>query len=134
MPIHSRGMALLKDLQYVFGALGLGSDQDEFALVMERRDVSVDHIFRQVTIGKVGPKCTDRYGQVRFNTSRILRRNYARRKERTDRDWTDRTYIARVIRHDSFIVNSAFKSRGNQSFVSSVQIPGVVEDPNNDGF
>ena len=37
MPIHSRGMALLKDLHHVLGALGLGSDQDEFAFVMERR-------------------------------------------------------------------------------------------------
>lgn len=129
MPIHSRGMALLKDLHDVLGALGLGSDQDEFAFVMERRGVSVDHIVRQVTIGKVGPKCRD--GQVGFNTFRILRRDYARRKERTDRDWT---YVARLIRHDSLIVNSAFKSRGGQSFVSSVQILGVVEDPNNDGF
>ena len=59
MPIHSRGMALLKDLHDVPGALGLGSDQDEFAFVMERRGVSVNHIVRQLTIGKAGPKCRE---------------------------------------------------------------------------
>ena len=126
-------MALLKDLHDVLGALGLGSDQDEFAFVMERRGVSVNHIVRQLTIGKAGPKCRDN-GQIGLNTSRVLRRNYARRKERTDRDWTGRTCVARLIRYDGLIVNSAFKSRGSQLFVSSVEILRVVEDPNNDGF
>ena len=134
MPIHSRGMALLKDLHHVPGALGLGSDQDEFAFVMERRGVSVNHIVRQLTIGKAGPKCRDSNGQIGLNTSRDLRRNYARRKKRTDRDWTGRTCVAPLIRHDGSIPNSVFKSRGSQLFVSSVEILRVVEDPNNDGF
>ena len=127
-------MAVPKDLQDVLGTLGLGSDQDEFAFVMERRGVSVDHIVRQVTIGKAGPKCRGSNGQIRLNTPRFLRLNYARRKKRTDRDWTGRTCVAPLIRYGGSIANSAFKSRSSQSFVSSVEILRVVENPNNDGF
>ena len=132
MPIHSRGITVPKDRYDVLGALGLGSDQDEFAFVMERRRVSINHVVRQLTIGKAGLKCRD--GQIGFNGSRVLRRNCARRKKRTDRDWTDRTCVARLIRHDGLVVNSAFKSRGSQLLVSSVEILRVIENPNNDGF
>ena len=80
MLIHSCGAALPQDLHDVLVALGLGSDYDELALVIERRGVGLDHIVRQVTIGKLGLKCTDTSGQIRFNTVQTLRRNYARRK------------------------------------------------------
>ena len=134
MLIHSCGAALPQNLHDVLVALGLGSDYDELALVIERRGVGLDHIVRQMTIGKMGLKCTDNSGQIRFNTAQILRRNYARRKDRTDRNWTNRIYVTRLFRHDSLIINSAFKSRGSQSLVGLVQVLGVVEYPNNDGF
>ena len=127
-------MAVPKDLQDVLGTLGLGSDQDEFAFVMERRGVSVDHIVRQVIIGKAGLKCTDNTGQIGFNTAQRLHRDYARRKDQTDWNWTGRTCVAPLIRYGGSIANSAFKSRSSQSFVSSVEILRVIENPNNDGF
>ena len=93
MLIHSCGAALPQNLHDVLVALGLGSDYDELALVIERRGVGLDHIVRQMTIGKMGLKCTDNSGRIRFNTAQILRRNYARRKDRTDRNWTNLIYV-----------------------------------------
>lgn len=62
MLIYSCSAALPQNLHDVLVALGLGSDYDELALVIERRGVGLDHIVRQVTIGKLGLKCTDTKG------------------------------------------------------------------------
>src|ERR1700704_4685262 len=109
MLINSRGTALSQDRDDVLGALGLGSDQDEPAFVREGCGVGSDHIVGQMIMGKVGLKCADS-GQVGFNTAQVIRWNYARRKHRPDRNWT---HFARLFRHDSLIVNSAFKSRSS---------------------
>jgi len=56
MPIHPRGAALPQD---VHDALGVGSGQDELAFVVERRGVGLDHVVRQVMVGKMrfkGPR------------------------------------------------------------------------------
>jgi hypothetical protein len=87
-----------------------------------------------VVIGKAGSKCPNNSRQIGFHTAQTLRRNYARRKDRTDRNWTNRTYVTRLFRHDSLIENSVFKSRGSQSLDGSVQVLPVVEYPNNDAF
>ena len=70
MLIHSCGAALPQNLHDVLVALGLGSDYDELALVIERRGVGLDHIVRQMTIGKMGLKCTGNSGRIRFDTAR----------------------------------------------------------------
>ena len=57
MPIYSRGAALPQDLHCLLGALVVGLDQEELAIVIKRRGVCVDHSVRQVIIGKMGLKC-----------------------------------------------------------------------------
>jgi len=53
----------------------------------------------------------------------------------SDRPELDRpAHVTRLFRRYSLIVNGVFKSRGSQSLVDSVQVLGVVEYPNNDGF
>jgi hypothetical protein len=131
MPIHPRGAALPQDLHGLLGALGAGFDKDELAIVIERHGVGLDHVGRQVIIGKMGFKglnngvlavlapLRQRSG---FDIAPKHRRSRARRKDRTD--------VARLSRHDGLIVNSVFKSRASQSLYGFVQVPGVVEYPN----
>jgi hypothetical protein len=54
MLIHARSMAISQDSQNVFGALGLGSDHEEPALMRKRRRVCVNNLVRQMAICKVG--------------------------------------------------------------------------------
>ena len=61
MLIHSCGAALPQNLHDVLVALGLGSDYDELALVIERRRRPRSH--RQANdISKRGLKCTGNSG------------------------------------------------------------------------
>jgi len=119
MPIHPRGAALPQYLQGFLGAFGVGSDQDELAFVIERRGVGLDHIVRQVLIGKMSFKGPNNGKQIGFDLSQTPRLNRARTED------------ARLFRHYGLIINSVFKSRGGQSLDGFVQVPRAVEYPNN---
>ena len=88
MPIHPRSAALPQDLHGLLGALGAGLDKDELAIVIERHGVGLDHVGRQVIIGKMGLKGLDnsvpvqlRF-QIGFGIAPKHRRSRARRKDR----------------------------------------------------
>ena len=128
MPIGPRGTARPHDLQGLVGTVGAGLDKDELAIVVEIRDVALDDVLRQAIIGKMGPKGPGisisihlRF-QIAFGAAPIHRRTRARRKDPTD--------VARFFRHDGLIVNSVFESRASQSLHGFVQVPGVIEYPN----
>ena len=128
MPIHPRGAALPQDIHDLLGALGGGSDQDELTIVIERSGISLDHLIRQVTMGKMGFKGPDNGVPVRlrwqsgFGTAPNHRRSRARRKHR-------RTDIDCLSSHDGLIVNSVFKSRASQSFDGFVQVRALSNMP-----
>jgi len=131
MPIHPRGAAIPQDLHGLLGALWAGFDKDELAIVIEIYGVGLDRVGRQVIIGKMGFKGLNNgmlgvlgplRRQIGFEIAPKHRRSRARRKDRTD--------VARLFRHDGLIVNSIFKSRASQSIDGFVQVPGVVEYPN----
>jgi hypothetical protein len=128
MPIGPRGTARPHDLYGLVGTLGAGLDKDELAIVVEVRDVKLDDVLRQVVIGKMGPKGAGisisihlRF-QIAFGVAPIHRRTRARRKDPTD--------VARFFGHDGLIVNSVFESPASQSLNGFVQVPGVIEYPN----
>ena len=107
MPIYSSGTALFQDSGDVLCALGLGTDQDELAVVRESGGVGIDHIVGQMTVGKMGPEC-GYCGRIGFNGSYIVRWP-SRRQDRADRNWT---HSRRLFGRDGLIVNSGFKPRG----------------------
>ena len=129
MPIHLRGAALPQGLHGLLGALVVGPDQDELAVVIKRSGVGLDHLCRQMIMGKMGLKGPPNGVLVRlgwqsgFGTAPNHHRSRARRKDR-------RTDIDCLSSHDGLIVNSVFKSRASQSFDGSVQVLGVAEYPN----
>ena len=57
--IHSRGAEPPKDFHGLLGAVGVGPDQDKFAIVIERHGVGLDRLGGHVKVGKMGPKCLD---------------------------------------------------------------------------
>ena len=105
--------------------------------MIECRRIGLDHLVRQVIIGKMGLKGPDGVGHIAdiaFYAGRNLSRNYARRKHRTDRNGTDRSNVARLLCYDSLIVNgSPVKSRASQLRRGLLQVMGVIEYPNSDG-
>jgi hypothetical protein len=114
VPIHARRAALPQDFHGLLGALGVGLDQDKFAIVIERHGVGVDHVCGHVIIGEVGLKGRDdgmlgMLARLRaplgFDTAAPCHQwAIARRKDR-------RTAATWLSSHDSFVVNSVLKSR-----------------------
>ena len=84
-------------------------------------------------MGLKGPDNIGHITHIAFYAARNLRRNYARRKDRTD-NGTDRSNVARLLCYDSLIVyGSAVKSRASQLRHGLLQVMGVIEYPNSDG-
>ena len=58
--IHPRGEPRFpQDFHRLLGAMGIGLDQDKFAVVVERHGVGMDDIGRHMIVGKVGLESLD---------------------------------------------------------------------------
>lgn len=125
VPICSQGAAIPQDSYDLISATGFGFDQEEF-VVMERCGVCLDHMVRQVMIYEMALKGADDGVQVPFGRkpSFIAAPNHygtiTRRKYQ-------RAAVARLLRHDGFVVHSVFKSGAGKSLYSLVKVPGIIK-------
>ena len=124
--VRSQRAAILHDFHRVIGALGLGLDQKELA-VMEGDGVALDDLVSQIVICKmclegtndgvwIGLCSESRLGAPPNHCRRIAGRK------------NNRPATASFLGHDAFVVNRLLKTDTRQFFDSPVQVPRIIKN------